>query len=66
MGRGEHIRAKKPINVHAQLTPRFLNIGETKRGKLRVSMKYANVSMQTDPTPKSDRSTEFAASTEAA
>lgn len=50
-GRGAHARARKAMRVHAQLTPRFLNMGETKRGK---------------PTPKRDRRTELAARTEAA
>lgn len=51
MGRGVQARARKAMRVHAQLTPRFWNIGVTKRG---------------NPTPNKDRRTELAARTEAA
>lgn len=66
-GRGAHARARKAIRVEAQLTPRFLYMGVTKSGKLGVSeVVFLNQAGFTHPTPKRDRSTEFAARTEAA
>jgi hypothetical protein len=50
-GNGAQMRARKAMRVQAQLTPRFLNMGETNNG---------------NPTPNSDRRTELAARTEAA
>ena len=55
------------MRVEAQLTPRFLYMGVTKSGKLSVSeVAFFRQPEITHPTPKRDRSTEFAARTEAA
>ena len=50
-GNGAQAKARNAMRVHAQLTPRLANMGETNKG---------------NPTPKRDRKTELAARTEAA
>jgi len=48
-GRGAHASARNAMSVDAQLTPRFLNIGVTKRGKLRVSTAMRTLGCRDSP-----------------